>query len=64
MFSNTNTKRMPRIQIHIQIFTRFEKQHLPILFINNIQLQNHVNSKVLVRSLVKNVTFIYIYFND
>jgi hypothetical protein len=45
MFLNTNTKRMPRIEKHIQISTRFGTQHLPIFFIENLQLQNHVKLK-------------------
>jgi hypothetical protein len=39
LFSNTNTKRMSRIRIHIWIFTPFEVQHLPKIFIDNLQLQ-------------------------
>jgi len=35
MFLNTNTKRMSRMWIHIRIFTRFGRQHLPIFFIDN-----------------------------
>jgi hypothetical protein len=51
MFSNTNTKRMSRIRIHIRISTRFGIQHLPISFIANLQLQNHhVKTKVLVHN--------------
>jgi hypothetical protein len=47
---NTNTKRMSRIQKRIRIFTRFERQHLPIFFIDSLQLQNHVKTKVLVHN--------------
>jgi hypothetical protein len=39
MFSNTNTKWMSRIRKRIRIFTRFGRQHLPIFFINNLQLK-------------------------
>jgi hypothetical protein len=31
-----------------RIFTRFERQHLPIFSFENVQLQNHVKTKVLV----------------
>jgi hypothetical protein len=57
---------MSQIRIHIQIFTRFERQHLPIFFIHNLQLQKQVKTKVLVhnksrqRSLIKNITLIHI----
>ena len=70
MLSNTNTKRMSRIRIRIRIFTRFGRQHLPIFFIDDLKLQNHVKTKVLIhnksrqRSLIKNITFIHIYFNN
>jgi hypothetical protein len=53
---------MSRIQIRIRIFTQFGRQHLPILFIDNLQLQNHVKTKVLVynksrqRLLIKNIS--------
>jgi hypothetical protein len=50
MFSNTNTKWMSRIQKRIRIFTRFGRQHLPIFFIDNLQLQNHVRNTVLVHN--------------
>jgi hypothetical protein len=46
-FSNTNTKRMSRIRKHIRIFTRFGRQHVPF-FIENLQLQNHVKTKIVV----------------
>jgi hypothetical protein len=36
MLSNTNTKRISRIRIRIRIFIRFERQHFPILFIDNL----------------------------
>jgi hypothetical protein len=51
MFSNTNTKRMSQIRIHIRISTRFERQHLPIFFIGNLQLQNHAKTKILVHNI-------------
>jgi hypothetical protein len=50
MFSNTNTKRTSRIRMHIQTSTRFERQHLPIFFIGNLQLRNHVKTKILVHN--------------
>jgi hypothetical protein len=49
MLSNTNTKQMSRIQMHIRISTRFEIQHLSI-FIGNLQLRNHVKSEILVHN--------------
>jgi hypothetical protein len=39
---------MPRFRIHIRIFTRFGRQHLPIFFIHSLQLENHVKTKILV----------------
>jgi hypothetical protein len=39
---------MSRIRIYIRIPTRFETQHLPIFFIGNLQLRNHVKIKILV----------------
>jgi hypothetical protein len=39
---------MSRIRIYIRISTRFETQHLPIFFIGNLQLRNHVKIKILV----------------
>jgi hypothetical protein len=50
MFSNTDTKWMSRIRKHIQISTRFERQHLPIFFIENLQLRNHVKTKISVHN--------------
>jgi hypothetical protein len=41
---------MSRIQKHIRTSTRFGRQHLPIFFIANLQLQNHVKAKVLVHN--------------
>jgi hypothetical protein len=41
---------MPQIRKRIRIFTRFGRQHLPIFFIDNLQLQNHVKTKVLVHN--------------
>jgi hypothetical protein len=42
---------MSQIQKCIQIFTRFGRKHLPIFFIGNLQLQNHVKTKVLVHNM-------------
>ena len=41
---------MSRIRKRIQIFTRFGRQYLPIFFIDNLQLQNHVKTKLLVHN--------------
>jgi hypothetical protein len=35
---------------NIRISTRFEGQHLPIFFIENLQLRNHVKTKILVHN--------------
>jgi hypothetical protein len=54
--------------IHIRISTWFGRQHLPILFIGNLQIQNQVKTKVLVHnrdcSLRISHSFIHIYFNN
>jgi hypothetical protein len=41
---------MSQIRKHIRIFTRFGRQQLPIFIIDNLQLQNHVKTKVLVHN--------------
>jgi hypothetical protein len=41
---------MSWIRKHIRIFPRFERQHLQIFFIDNLQLKNHVKTKVLVHN--------------
>jgi hypothetical protein len=50
IFSNMNTKRISRIQIHIRISTQFGRQYLPIFFIGNLLLRNHVKTKILVQN--------------
>jgi hypothetical protein len=41
---------MSQIRKCIRIFTRFGRQHLPIFFIDNLRLQNHVKTKVLLHN--------------
>jgi hypothetical protein len=66
MFSNTNTKQVSQFRKRIRISTRFGKQHLPIFFIGNLQLRDHVKIIVLVHNRDLSVrishSFIFILF--